>query len=290
MKKQKPVITGAWKTICTMPNLGELQNLKGKEVQNIVDHGFYQHEDGTWHLWAAIRNAKNGHPICAWDGKSLEQENWEYKGVVLRANPKYGELIKENGEELVCAPFFIKHENQWNCFYNSNGIHRLISKDGKNFKRVLNNEGLSLSHSGGRDAMLLKIKDTYFAYSCVTTCSVDNWLKGFVIVRTSKDLETWSDYTIVSEGGRGGNGPVAAESPFVVFKDGFYYLFRASSISFTTFVYCSDTPYHFGINEDSKLIAELPVKAPEIVFHNNQYYISDLADFQSIKISKMEWL
>jgi len=37
----------------------------------------------------------------------------------------------------------------------------------------------------------------------------------------SLEQEHWSDYTIVSEGGRAGNGNVNAESPFVIFIDDF---------------------------------------------------------------------
>ena len=284
----KPVIDGKWWRICEMPDLHELNN-DNLKMHNVVDHGFYLDDDGLWHLWAAIRGTKIGHPICSWTGTSLEEGPWNYQGVVLRADKKYSENVKPDGKELVCAPFFITHENIRYCFYNSKGIHWLKETEKNVFQRVLNQDDSSLSHPGGRDPMLLKIGDTWFAYSCVTTVSADSWAKSFVIVRTSKNLIDWSDFTIVSEGGIAGNGPVSAESPFVVFKAGLYYLFRASSMTFTTFVYCSDNPYNFGVNDDSRLIAELPIKAPEIIFHNEQYYISDLEDFQGIKLAKLNW-
>lgn len=46
---------------------------------------------------------------------------------------------------------------------------------------------------------------------------------------------------------------------------------------------------NFGVNDDSKLIATLQVKAPEIIYENGQYYISDLADFQGIKLARLKW-
>jgi len=110
-----------------------------------------------------------------------------------------------------------------------------------------------------------------------------------VILRTSKDLKRWSDYTIVSAGGIAGNGPVSAESPFVIKIDGYYYLFRASSMTFKTYVYRTDTPYHFGVNDDLKLITQLPIKAPEFIYYDGQYYISDLSDFKGIKLAKLNW-
>ena len=164
------------------------------------------------------------------------------------------------------------------------------SDNGIDFERVLSSEGSSFLYAGGRDPMVLKWNGLYLGYSCVTKVSQDNWLSAFVIVRRSKDLREWSDYTIVSEGGICGNGPVSAESPFVVNRGKWFYLFRSSSMDFNTYVYRSDTPYHFGCNEDSKLIAVLPIKAPEIIEHNGSWYISDLADFRGIKMSRLNWV
>lgn len=288
MTRYVPVIEDEWVRLCTMPDLGDL-NGPDPERQHIVDHHLYQHEDGSWHLWAALRGVACDHLFCAWEGQSLTKTPWNYKGVVLRAEEKYGERIKPDGDELISAPFFIQHNGKWNCFYNSNGIHRLLSKDGKTFERVLNADGSSLSHVGGRDPMVLKIGDLFFCYSCVTTVTADEWYRSFIIVRTSSDLETWSDYTIVNEGGRAGNGPVSSESPFVVELDGVFYLFRATSTDYKTYVYRSDNPYHFGINDDSKLITVLPVKAPEIIQHNGEWFITDLADFQGVKIARLNW-
>lgn len=283
-----PVIDGDWRRICTMPDLGEL-NGPDPERQHIVDHSFYQDDDGNWHLWAALRGLACDHLFCAWEGRSLHEGPWDYKGIVLRADADAGEQIGPNGEELISAPFFIQHDGQWNCFYNSSGIHRLRSDDGLHFERVLDSRGSSAVYRGGRDPMILRHDGCYYAYSCVTTVSADNWLRSFIIVRTSDDLDTWSDYTIVSEGGRAGNGPVSSESPFVVELDGLFYLFRATSTDYRTYVYRSDTPYHFGINDDAKLITVLPIKAPEIILHDGQYYISDLADFQGIKLARLRW-
>lgn len=74
-----------------------------------------------------------------------------------------------------------------------------------------------------------------------------------------------------------------------MYLDGCFYLFRSSSVDFHTYVYRSETPYHFGINDDSKLIAVFPIKAPELVCQAGQWYISDLADFKGIKLAKLRW-
>jgi len=282
-----PALVGeAWR-ICEMPDLGEL-NGPDPARQHVVDHGFILANNGRWQLWACIRGTAVGRIIYGWEGDSLERGPWEPRGVKLRADARYGEVVEP--QERAGAPFFLKTDDAYLCFFHSRGVHLLTSSDGVSYERKLRPDGTSLLlKDGGRDTMVLKIGERYFLYLTVTTVSRDGWARSFVIVRTSEDLERWSDYTIVSEGGVAGNGPVNAESPFVVHLDGFFYLFRATSIDPMTYVYRSRTPYNFGVNDDSKLIAVLPVKAPEIVCHEGEWYISDLADFQGIKLARLRW-
>lgn len=271
------------------PDLGALGNAQPAR-QDVVDHHLYLGPDGRWRLWAAIRNARVGHLIYGWVGDDLEKGPWQPEGVKLRAELARGEARPGDPEELVCAPYFVPHEGRWLCFYNSAcGLHLLESTDGLQFQRVLNTDGHSLLYRGGRDPMVLRWEDQFLVYSCVTTVSADGWAKSFVIVRRSKNLRDWSDYIVVAEGGLAGNGPVSAESPFVCQQDGLFYLFRSSSIDFQTYVYASDTPYHFGVNDDRKLVAVLPLKAPELVTHRGQTYISDLADFKGICLRRLAW-
>jgi hypothetical protein len=209
-------------------------------------------------------------------------------GVKVRAGAEYGESAEPR--ETAGAPFFFKAEEKYFCVFHSRGAHLLESGDGVHYARRINEQGTSrILADLGRDAMVLRIGRKYFFYFTVTTKSQDNWLRSFVILRTTEDFRKWSDYTVVSEGGVAGSGPVNAESPFVVALDGYYYLFRATSIDPMTYVYRSTTPYHFGCNDDSKLIAVLSIKAPEIVLHDGQYYITDLADFQGLKMARLGW-
>lgn len=176
------------------------------------------------------------------------------------------------------------------CFYNSNGLRVMFSEDGKDFRRIPFTEGSNLVFGkSGRDVMILEDGGTYYAYSTISTVTADGWSRGFIVVRTSGNLRNWSDYTVVSEGGIAGNGPVSAESPFVVKREGTYYLFRSSSITGKCYVYASASPYNFGINDDSRLVTVLPVKAPEVIRHGDDWYISDLADFRGIMLHRLRW-
>lgn len=281
------VIDSVWWRICTMP---DLDSLNGPDAgrQHIVDHGFLQRPDGSWLLWACMRGTAPGRILYGWEGNSLTDGPWKPIGVVARAQQEWGE---KTNPEAIQAPYFLEADSGYYCFYNSNGIRLMFSSDGKDFRRVEFREKDNLLYSeGGRDVMVLQENGTYYAYSTVSTVAADGWKRGFVILRTSPNLKNWSDYTIVSEGGIAGNGVVSAESPFVIKIEDFYYLFRSSSISLKTYVYRSSGPYNFGVNNDSKLIATLPVKAPEIIRDGNDYYISDLADFQGIKLSRLKWV
>jgi hypothetical protein len=286
--KLKPVLNGTGWQICKSPDWAELAVPNGKKPE-IVDHSFVRRPDGKWILWACIRYTSQGRVLYGWEGDGITGGPlWQPLGVVARADSTFG----ERHDFGLQAPHFEKIDGKIWCIYNSNGARLMESADGKTFERARFNgkKDNLLFDKAGRDVMLFRDDDSlYYAYSTLTHASNDNFAQSFVQVRTSKNLRRWSDFSIVSSGGRGGNGPVSAESPFVVKMKGYYYLFRASSISFLTYVYRSETPFDFGVNTDAKLIATLPLKASELIKLDGQWYISDLADFYGIKMYKLDW-
>jgi len=284
-----PTIEGPFWRIGEAPDLDSL-NGPDLDRQHVVDHGFIRDNNGKWHLWACIRGTRVGRLLYAWEGNSLSDQNiWNQKGVVARASEAWGEKVEP--AEQMQAPYFMQIDGSYYCFYNSAGIRIMYSPDGAHYSRMpIRDSSNLLYEKGGRDVMVHYEDGRFYAYSTISTVALDGWLRGFVIVRTSTDLKNWSDYTIVSEGGRAGNGAVSAESPFVQKYRGYYYLFRSSSSTGSTFVYRSKDPYNFGVNNDDKLIAELPVWAPEIMLHEEQWYISDIADFQGVKLAKLNWI
>jgi len=286
---RKPVLIGKPWRIAEMPDLGKLNGDNPKK-QHVVDHGFLQLEDGSWKLWACIRGTAVSRLLYEWTGESLKQGPWKPTGIAARAQTKYGEQIRQQDgrqAETMGAPYFLREEDRVLCFYHSAGIRLMTSPDGREFQRANLGEdrGNLLYRDGGRDVMVLKIDGTYYGYSTVST--VDR--QGYVILKTSPDLKRWGKTQIVSRGGVAGDGPVSAESPFVLQLDGYYYLFRSSSITFKTYVYRSEDPTDFGIRDDSKLVATLPLKAPELIYRDDTWYVSDLADFQGIKLWELQW-
>lgn len=282
-----PVIASDWWTICTMPDLGQL-NGSEKEKQHIVDHGFIRDSYGNWQLWACIRGMATGRILYRWEGKNLEKGPWQSKGVALRADSLWGE---QTNPERVQAPYFMFINSKYYCFYNTKSLHQLISDDGVEYRRekISGRADNILFTNSGRDVMILHNDSIFYAYLTKSYTKSEDSIQGHVVVRTSRNMLDWTEPITVCKGGVAGPGAVSAESPFVIKKDGFFYLFRASSHDFKTYVYRSETPLYFGNNDDHNLIAVLPVKAPEIIYFNGKYYISDLHDFQGIRLALLEW-
>ncbi len=271
--------------VCYLPDLGEFSG-PSFEGQNIVDHSFVERPDGTWQIWACIRGCAVSRLIYGWEGANPLSGWWKPMGVQLRADASLGEDVRDGTIETAGSPFFFKHNDRYDLFYHSAGIHLATSEDGLNYTRVINDKGTSHAGiAGGRDTMIMECDGTFYAYVTETNkegiCSV--------VCSCSTDLRIWDDGIIVSRGGMGGDGPVDAESPFVVQVDGYFYLFRTSSISFQTFVYRSLDPLDFGIDDDSKLVCTLDIKIPEIITYQGRMYISDLPDFHHLYVHELTW-
>ena len=98
----------------------------------------------------------------------------------------------------------------------------------------------------------------------------------------------------VSWGGfTSGTGFWSTECPFVVYHEGYYYLFRTSEYRppARTHVYRSKDPFDFGLGDDSKWVTTLRVAAPEVVQVGDQFYISTVEDLKGgLQLLKMKWL
>jgi beta-fructofuranosidase len=144
---------------------------------------------------------------------------------------------------------------------------------------ILKDEPLMGAH---RDHFVLKTDDTYVMYA---TGVKDG--KGCISVMVSDNLYNWKfvGYALTS----GDNAPLsncpwgAFESPFVVKREGLYYLFTTytdcSEENYNdTLVFVSDDPLSFGTyNGDesgAKPITKLRAHAPEVLLRNGKYYIT----------------
>ena len=285
-KKEIPVIDSAWRTIIKNPNLGKLD---GGEQQEPVDFAIWQAANGMWQLWSCIRKTKCGgmtRLVYRWESASLRKEMWEPRGIVMQADPKFGE--REGGLQ---APYVLRIGNLYYMFYGGwDAICLATSKNGVIFKRRLNAYGQSTIFSNGkdsnpRDPMVIQVDHYWYCYYTSN--------EGRDYCRTSEDMTEWSESKVVAFGGQAGRGKSSAECPFIVTRGSYYYLFRTQhyrdnpQIS----VYRSEDPMDFGINDDKYFVCNIPVAAPEIVLYEEQYYIAALLpNLKGIRIARLKWV
>jgi hypothetical protein len=286
-----PRIAGEWWTVASDPDLGELTSPK----QQPVDFGIWLAADNTWQLWSCIRSTKEPGKtrlFHRWEGKRLEDRDWQPKGIAMRADPTLGETA--GGLQ---APFvFREGSGSFKMLYGDwVNICLATSADGKTFVRHHGEGGRPQIFRGAseaensRDPMALRIGDLWY---CYYTAHPEK--HGSVYARTSRDLLNWSEPRIVAARGQAGDGPYSAECPFVVEPEpGHFYLFRTQhyGIDATTRVYYSRDPLDFGIDDDANhFVAALPVAAPELIKEKGNWFIAALLpSLKGIQIAPFEW-
>jgi hypothetical protein len=281
--QEVPRLDGDPWTIAGDPDLGDLTDPK----QQPVDFAVWPAADGTWQLWSCIRGTKCGGKtrlFHRWEGRAITDRDWKPMGIAMQADPSLGETA--GGLQ---APHVVRAGDRYHLFYGDwENIRRATSADGKTFTRDPA-EALFCEAPGGntRDPMLVRIDGRWHCYT-----SAHPGGKGAVYSRVSDDLRTWTDPKIVARGGAAGGGPYSAECPFVVFRKGFYYLFRTQRYgrNAQTTVYRSKDPRDFGVDDDRCRVGTLPVAAPEIVTHGGQDYIVHLlGSLKGVQVARLAW-
>jgi beta-fructofuranosidase len=221
----------------------------------------------------------------------------------MRADRDHGESINDcNAEEFLQAPHVIQYNRKYWMFYGGHNtelgecqICLATSEDGRTFERYQNEQGFSRLFVGpgeARDPMVIRIGDQWVCYYCGHDTGKRKPCK--VYTRMSQDLLNWSTPRETSWGGfSSGTGFWSTECPFVIEKDGYYYLFRTSEYNAParTHVYCSEDPFDFGCGNDKKLVATLRVAAPEIVKQGDDLFISSVEDLKGgIQLAKLKWI
>lgn len=292
MKPAIPSLGAMTWPIAGEPDLGAL----GTPNQQPVDYAIWQAKDGTWQLWSCIRNTLepgNSRLFFRWEGASITDHDWAPKGIAMHADPTFGEV--QGGLQ---APYVLRDpDGTFRMIYGTWGnLGVQTSTDGKTFQRVVRADGtvhLFAATDSKRDPMLLPIAGVDHLYF------TDNpGGQGGVYLSTSTDGATFTDPMLVAYGGASGKGGSAAECPFVIYHDGFYYLFRTSSEMAAsnyapgtmTRVYASTSPDDFGVNDDSHLVATFPIAAVEIHQVGGVDYLAHLrADVKGIEMTTLDW-
>jgi hypothetical protein len=284
-----PQIDGPWWQVASNPRDHRYATAK----QEPVDFAVWQAADGTWQLWSCLRNTTAGGPggktrfFYRWEGGRLTDPNWKPMGIAMEADPALGET--PGGLQ---APHVVKAGDTWHMLYGD-WVHicHAVSKDGKTFTRVVQANGRTGMFSEGpsantRDIMLLPHGGKWYAYY---TCHPNN--QGMDCLRTTSDLTSWSESTVVAFGGQATTGPYSAECPHVVELSAQGDIRRRGPAR--TSIYYSTDPAMFGINQDERyFLCTLPVAAPEIIHYEGRYYIAALNEgaLDGIRIARLKWV
>ena len=278
---KKPVIISEWKTLFKPFRYGRYIN----------DHTLFY--NGKWHLVGIT--SKKGIPtqeryFVYATGDSLEKRMKEVSKVI------------DNGT-LAWAPCVIENNGLYYMFYGPSPTKLAVSFDmGDWFGYEINMKNVP-PMACHRDHFVFKHGDVWVMYA---TGIKDG--KSAVSVMTSSDLQNWNFYGYALTSGD--NAPLnpswgAFESPFVVEKDGGFYLFTTYTDCLpanyhNTLVFYSDSPFDFGCynadNSGAVPVANLHCHAPEIVNDNGKWKITTCGWRRSsfakgaLKIADLEWI
>lgn len=273
-----PVVSGEWQTLLTKDQIACPEINRGQ----VVDHCFFRDAAGTWQAWVQVRDTKKGRVFTRWEQEgALTDAPWTYRGVHWTGQPKFGE-----SQTVIQAPHVYYENGRYWAFYGGGGqISMARSADGVAFMRHRNADGHSSLFSDLRDTTPSGIRDPFVArfggrYHLYYTSESN------VLVRTTDELDgaAWSEPAVAaSERNR-------TQCPFVVHRNGWYYLFMmGASNEFKTNVLVSRDPTDFG-NGLSQKIAVLPVSACEIIRADGRDYISSLIPgHKGVRVARLRW-
>jgi arabinan endo-1,5-alpha-L-arabinosidase len=229
----------------------------------INDHSIVRGPDQRWHMFGITQPEPelivgDERELAHATSPDLTAAMWTKQPNALRADENLGET-------LLWAPHVIQHDGLYYMFYTGGG------KEGSAFQMRLATspdlqawtrepEPLFIDGFEARDPFVLRVGERWVMYYTAT----DDPSGGTHIVayRTSEDLRNWSERAVAHRDDDTGTGAGPTESPFVVARDGGYYLFIGPYADYvSTAVYFSRDPLLFT----GAPVAEIEAHAPEIV-------------------------
>jgi beta-fructofuranosidase len=239
------------------PSVGE------KEKWYINDHTFIQAKDGVWHLFGITHQEPTAplqETFFAHATAPSMLGPWTRQAPILAVDSSQKETV-------VWAPFVLEYGGRYWMYYCGGGedharyrIQLATSTDLWTWQRS-QEDPMTVDGVDARDPMVLRVDDQWVMYYAATSTPQG----GFhtVVSVTSKDLIHWSNRKEVFRSRTSGTYGGDTESPFVVHRNGKYYLFVCTNVSYNqTAVYESDSPFHWDLQHR---VGQYPAHASEII-------------------------
>jgi beta-fructofuranosidase len=223
----------------------------GPQNWYINDHCFILGNDNTWHLFGIlstdpykeIYGCNFAHAVA----KSLTQTPWSKKPLALKTDP-------DSNEIHLWAPHVIFHNGLYYMYYCAGDkdpakykIHLAVSKNLKTWKRHSENP-MIVDGFDARDPFILKVGNDWVMYYTATSNPTGG--NHIVACQTSRDLIHWGNRKIVFKDPSQGKGGGPTESPVVVQRGQYYYLFIGPRNEYTgTDIFRSKNPFKWDIND-----------------------------------------
>ncbi len=258
----------------------------------INDHCFIQDKAGLWHMFG-ITHKEPAQPLeekffAHATSVNILASQWERHGHVLHAQYEKWE------ETHVWAPHIVENDGRYFMFYCAGGtdysrykIHLATSTDLWSWERHEDNP-MVVDGFQARDPMVIRHEGVWIMY--YTATSVPSGGRHVVAAVTSNDLIHWHDKREVFVHPKSGTFGGPTESPFVVHRNGKFYLFVCTNEPYnTSAVYESDTPYEWSIENQ---VGCFPSHASEVIHlpDEDKYYISRAGWGQGgLYLSELDW-
>ncbi len=287
-----PRLAGPWIQLTGRPPLERWATPKAEPV----DFTIFRATDGRWQLIACVRNTSHpgkGRLLYRWSSERLATPAWRADGIFLESRADRG-----NAEGLLQAPHAVWDAGVCHLFYNSAGAQLLTSPDGLAFTPFQTATGKHTLFAMGRDVMLFDDRPRrprWIAYYTATSPGLNPRTRDHTVcARTAPTLAgPWSEAE--TDLGTLSDPPAGylfayAESPFVLYRHGWYY--RLEQLN----VYASRDPLRWSGPCVTRLIPKDPMRylAPEIVTDDGRDYIAAYGwrgdNPRGVFLAPLEWV
>ena len=250
------------------PSVGE------NKTWSINDHCFIRDRNGTWHMFGILGIEPHG-PITGRvfahaTAKSFTQVPWVKKPSALKVDSR-------SKETHLWAPHIIFHNGTYYMYYCAGGkdrtkykIHLATSKDLERWRRHPENP-MIVDGFDARDPFILRVGNEWVMY--YTATSTPSGGDHIVAYQTSQDLIHWHNRRIAFRDNTRGTGGGPTESPTVVRRGKYYYLFIGPRGGYVgTDVFRSENPFRWELKDHT---GHIRAHAAEVIRDvDGKWYVS----------------